>query len=384
MDLTVTKQPGDNFAIVASKDSNQISGVTVDGLDLKKNGSAISKSQTTPTTFLIRSELLTVWRKLYIEADSMGVVSNNKVDGTFPLTQTIAANGNTTLTVNPNSTMATNRFENGRLVTSAGPFSVIDATGSVTANTTNTVTINNPSGNTFTVVNGSSFDLFDDDNYDSSIGDLNGDIGKDVQATNLTFSLMQTSDEPTENVFAAAYITPEYGWANNQGYNQGNITFELNRTRTITQAETYLNTIRNSNSDESDDFWVGYVLLGYQHYIASDMDPDTEYSASPGPAGGITSVFGDADTVPASISNFPRGGDNTVLYLETCRDIDIESPKRMLQVEFEFATAPHEIGHQMGLAGDTSGYGIMHTNETLIFVPNHLNMLRTRRKSPGK
>lgn len=60
--------------------------------------------------------------------------------------------------------------------------------------------------------------------------------------------------------------------------------------------------------------------------------------------------------------------------------------------------APHEVGHQFGLSGDTSPlsgevvYGIMSYGKGVVtvnppylkFVPAHLNMLRWRVKSPGQ
>ena len=115
VELTVTKQPGDNFAVVASKDDTQLSGITASGLDLKAGTTTITSTQTTPTKPLIRTNLLTVWRRLHLEVDTMGTVANNKATGTFNGNQTIAVTGETTLNLNVNPALRENRFEDGRL-----------------------------------------------------------------------------------------------------------------------------------------------------------------------------------------------------------------------------------------------------------------------------
>ncbi|MGI8668732.1 MAG: hypothetical protein ACR2J3_02675 [Aridibacter sp.] len=165
-EFTVTKQPGDNFAIVAAKDGTQLNGVALDGMDLKKNGTIISTSPTTTSNPLIRTDLLTVWRRLHIEYESMGVVSSNFKDGTISGNYIIGS-GNTTLSLNVNgNALEIDRFENGRIVIGTGsnerPFPVIDnnpnANPVVFANTPDTVTITN-TGPTLNVTNGTSFTL---------------------------------------------------------------------------------------------------------------------------------------------------------------------------------------------------------------------------------
>jgi len=53
--------------------------------------------------------------------------------------------------------------------------------------------------------------LVDDDDFNSNDGGaLRGDEGEAVAELSDTFSLMQNSDDPTKNVYAPAYIRPEY------------------------------------------------------------------------------------------------------------------------------------------------------------------------------
>lgn len=115
-----TMQPGDNFAVVASVDDVYRNGITLSS----SNGSVITNSsgQTIGTTQTnvpgMRTEMLTVWRRLHIELDSMGNVSGNSTTGTIPTAVSVPA-GTQTITVNVTSsaqTLQPNRFENGRIV----------------------------------------------------------------------------------------------------------------------------------------------------------------------------------------------------------------------------------------------------------------------------
>lgn len=91
-------------------------------------------------------------------------------------------------------------------------------------------------------------------------------------------------------------------------------------------------------------------------------------------------MYGVTDSVTNS-AGVPRGGDRTLVFQETSRDID---QLDMRGDENRRATAPHEVGHQFGLAGDVPGYHIMSIYESLDFVDTHLNVLRWRVKSPGQ
>lgn len=59
--FTVTKQPGDNFVIAASTDEFYLNGTKINGTGLKD-----STNNSLPTMKAKRTELLTVWRKLYL------------------------------------------------------------------------------------------------------------------------------------------------------------------------------------------------------------------------------------------------------------------------------------------------------------------------------
>lgn len=77
-DLTVTMQPGDNFMVAASHDSKYLGGLTVDRITLKDSGGLVVGAATTKAK---ASPMLTVWRRVHVEVDSMGVVTGNNVTG---------------------------------------------------------------------------------------------------------------------------------------------------------------------------------------------------------------------------------------------------------------------------------------------------------------
>lgn len=118
VNFTVTMQPGDNFAIAASTSDTEINSVDVSGAELV-NGN----SQNIPITCdddepVCRSEMLTVWRRLHIEVDSMGISQENFVLGTIANLTKIKANQMRTINLNPTTPVTQlepNRFEGGRL-----------------------------------------------------------------------------------------------------------------------------------------------------------------------------------------------------------------------------------------------------------------------------
>lgn len=380
VNFTVTMQPGDNFAIAASTSSNERDGVSVSGTDLVNGSGQTIQTACDSTDTVCRSEMLTVWRRLHIEVDSMGEAQGNFVLGNVSGNVRVKPNQTATITVNTANQLEPNRFEGGRIVIGSDSLPVsCDIANGVDCNTTNTVRVYNPGSSSVNISANTQFQLFDDDDFNDDDGtNVDGDTGEDVEEKPQTFSLMRNSDSVAENAYAAAYIRPEYNWAFNQGYDQNNINFGINLNYDVENPVdvqllySYLNSLWDSY-EEYDDFWSAYVFLAYQPAEIRDNDPNS----STGRGGDTLTVPGNADSPPPG--PFPVGGNHTLVYLETCRDIDKEDGTP----EFETSTAAHEIGHQMGLKGDESGFGIMSSGETLVFVPTHINMLRKRVHSPG-
>jgi len=132
VEFTLTKQPGDNFTVAASTDSDYLTNLTLaaDGLNLKDGNNlntpvtrgSLPMSNACATTALIacRAEMLTVWRRLHIEVDSMGTVSNSNhttvtVNGAVSIPKfNSPANG--IGTVNITNTLLPDVYKYGRLL----------------------------------------------------------------------------------------------------------------------------------------------------------------------------------------------------------------------------------------------------------------------------
>lgn len=72
-DFSVTMQPGDNFRIVAGLDQAVVSRLTVQRRGVRDGNRAVVESESVPAEGeqTVMSELLTIWRQLHVEVDSM-------------------------------------------------------------------------------------------------------------------------------------------------------------------------------------------------------------------------------------------------------------------------------------------------------------------------
>lgn len=395
-----TMQPGDNFAIAASLTDTYRDAITLNSNDGSKLiGAAnktipISGSPNTDNVPAIRTEILTVWRKLHIEADSMGNVSGNSVTGQITTGVRNSSSSKITLTLSV-STLEPNRFENGRLVIGTNSYRVIPydvtATPLVNANIDHSVTISNPG--TFSVRINDPFTLYDDDDFNNDDAmNLDGDMlpvpGEDIVENSDIKSWVQNSDDLQLNRFAVAYIRPDYDWAIQNGFNDTNATFNLNVPDSPTAIAQTVNEKRNSSNLESDNFWVAYLLFSYQGSVIEDFDPLTDDATG---GAGTASLLTDDSVAGGSAA--PPGSVGSLIFLETGHDFDDllydeNTPVRKVIV-------PHEIGHQFGLKGDDENneeiFGMMNpygldggTVFNPQFVPRHINVMRRRISSPGK
>ena len=79
--FTVTEQPGDNFRVVASCDPSFASQYHA---DINSTTGGIVDTNDNPIASNYVTEMLTVWRRLHVEVDSMGAVAGNSVSGNIP------------------------------------------------------------------------------------------------------------------------------------------------------------------------------------------------------------------------------------------------------------------------------------------------------------
>jgi len=93
-DLMVTMQPGDNFMVAASHDQKYLNGLTVNGILLQDSsgnlvGSGTPKAKTSP--------MLTVWRRVHVEADSMDIVPTTGPQQNYVTGKITSINGTSTM-----------------------------------------------------------------------------------------------------------------------------------------------------------------------------------------------------------------------------------------------------------------------------------------------
>lgn len=374
VEFEANMNPGDNFVIAASTDIIYLNGISEDGLNLRDTSGNIL-----PTTKAKRTEMLTVWREVHVEVDSMGTVTDNYLSGVVTGTsKSVFGRAGTNVYVAPS--LEFGRFNSGRMLIGSGFDLRVSSNTNYSVFFTGRMFVNS--------INLESFTLYDDDDYNGSDGTaLDGDVGEDVNELSETLSLMQDSDDPDQNIFAVAYIRPEYDWAIFQNYNTNNIPFNLNVANNSTAISTQLSLGQNSLDDESSDFWIVYIQLGYQGDVNIDSDPNSE--------NGIAGTgLGTSLDLISSCSGVPKGGNGSLVYLEAARDVEenTRTPQGNITLPFKKKTAPHEVGHQFGLRGDNvpgsgsdpTDYGIMSYSAGLFLAPQHINILRCRVKSPGQ
>lgn len=391
----VTRQPGDNFVIAASTDKSYLDGVSINGVGLKDIG-----NQNLPTSQAKRTNLLTVWRKLHLEVDSMSSSVLNYVSGRIRQRITVGA---TPVWVdvgslNPSGDLEPTRFEGGSMVSGSHRFEVLD-------NTEDQVQIQSNNGNVTLFYNALLL-LYDDDDFNNNDGSpptgdgtLDGDDNEDItclgtqpKCLNGTFSRMQPTTDINTNVFAAAYLEPEYDWAIQQGFNETDTSFFENIDNLDalgTNERSFIDPWRNSkntstNTYERRDFWVAYVQVGYQWDPIFDGDPILN---PPLVGGGIAPVYSPKDLVDDADEPLDvfRGSIGNLIFIESMRDADDTLGSSVYDLKTRIA--PHEIGHQLGLQGHTAVFGIMDINSITDknrLVPRHISVIRWRIPSPGE
>lgn len=370
----VGMSPGDNYKIGASFNQADLDGIheSTDSTLNEDNSRDMLAGSVKLTAKLY------VWRRMHVEVDSMGIIQSNHAGGIVESIKVGSSGRYSLVKVCPNSFCPSQtifsdyQFENGKFVANGKSYKVKRNIG-------NTLIIETGGAPRF--LPGSAFALYDDDNVS---GNGNGDEGYDIQRPDL--SLIQDSDAPENNIYAHAYIRPEYNALIN--YTTEDVQVAVNDENTFAQIDLGL----ESASDERDDFWVVYIQGAYQGASTNDWDPNGEAGSPSGlTRTGVTN--NDPNTAPS-------GGIGTVIFAETIRD---KRNSTEVQATAHPGGAPaHEIGHQFGLAGDNCldarvdpralvcqnpggiDYGIMSYGSTsYFFKPIHLSKLRSRICSPG-
>jgi hypothetical protein len=187
---------------------------------------------------------------------------------------------------------------------------------------------------------------------------------------NVDTSLMQHSDNQNQNLFAPAYIRPEYDVLGT-GPTQPSFNLHMESGVNLQEVLNQLNSGRDYAS--TDQYWVAYIQGAFQgpvdHANGADADPDQ---------GRV--VLGDT---PTYVNNPPSNRQQgSLVYVEAIRDSRavLDRFGQCPNVNLLSTTTVHEVGHQFGL-GDNTG-GIMDqgcvpiTNQR--FLPNHIADMRRR------
>jgi hypothetical protein len=267
--LSVSRQPGDNFRVVASAEApssgtnDYLAGLTFSGQGLS-NGDTLDTTLAWASRPAVATPLLTVWRRLHIETDTMGMVTGNYVTGTVNGVTPHPDSDGSVLTVNA-ALLEGGRFRRGRIALEI-PGSGLTYSYDVTYNTANKVYTKTPAS----LVTGWRFKLFDDDDFNENDTLLDGDEGELLPLPDM--SLLAASDDPATNKLAAAFIRPTYNFAKGFAPFKPNATPDLCHEYGTDLSELYA--FNNQASEADPEYWTIYALSAYQYLLDDDGDPN--------------------------------------------------------------------------------------------------------------
>lgn len=396
VDFTVTRQPGDNFMVAASTESNYLNGVTVSGTGLQdSSGNPIQTSSGRAR----RTNLLTVWRRLHIEVDSMGESVENFVLGNIATTMKLRVNQTATVNINPTSPQTLiplehNSYEGGILTVGniSLPVTCVIANGE-TCNTANTVTVKNTGGTVVTLFAGNQFQLFDDDDFNNDDGaSPDGDTGEDIPGPdeiNAT-TLLQPNDTLCSqaittncNVFASAYIHPMYDITTDIS---DNTVFQSHLEENINITNVFSQDFDQIGTEASQDFWTILVYGAYQRWRLPDPFPGgLGYDADPPDTNGDGNPNGCPEASYGTTNAFAPNALGSSINMEVSRPREYPLNYQSRPVSRAWTLA-HEVGHLFG--GIHEDGGIMATTCTRsaitgwAFDPTTIERLRRQAKNP--
>jgi PKD repeat protein len=358
VEFMTSMQPGDNFRIAASADQSYLNGLIISGVTIKD-----SAGVTLPTDKSKVSPMLTVWRNLHMEVDSMGPVNGNRITGTITNFHRIAVPPGNPPSTLVNVTLDTTindeygdiyntltRFEGGRLIAN-GQWFELDPR--IYPGPTNVITIITPNLENIPV--GTPFILVDDDDFNVNDGwNYDGDDGENIPRPDTSY--IQFSDNPNFNVFALAYVRPKYEIGDNNDF----VPFVLNSPSQSTAGLIANYDFDAIGTEADNNFWTGYLLGAYQCDAEGDRDPSTEPSRTP------------LKTAMATTDGSLIG---STIYFELFAEY-----RSVLSATFNMGTtAAHEVGHLFNTDHTDGGLMAPHGTpaRTNAFTPISLNKIRS-------
>lgn len=347
MFVQMSTKPGDNIRVIAHARPNPLSGsssyfggVYTNANDAYFQGAMIGETAG-PTVAGATTPMITTWRSLHIERDSLGVVSGNVTSRTVTAIRT-NTNGTTDLTIS-GAYLEDRRFEEGRVA-----YIVLPAPLSFTikTNTRNTITVK---GTTVpSSIIGRTVTIYDDDDADRDDEILMGDNGQDVPMPDNGF--MGTADQLPDNALAIAFIMPKFDLAASS-YDD-DLPFFLNAphafpTREFPTDEETLTMMKFDNVAlrKDKEFWTVYLFGAYQSAVNQDEDPKYEAHSN-----GFQGYAGYAN---------PKVG--ALCFIENTSDIAghglWETTDPGFDPRYDERYVPlHEVGHLLRLSHDDGGF----------------------------
>ena len=400
--LTLSMQPGDNFRVVAATSADYFNGLAARQNDGAKASVTNSSGDVVPPNHI--TPLLTVWRRLHVEVDSMQAVplGSNQISGSITRVVGSPATLATQVVVNrfvgdqsgylDTGVPACNgRFENGTVVIGGVTVDAITTNilgnGSVFFRTKLNQSFHIPfrltkglatvSGQIWMFTNSSPNPIFGVSplltagafdggliRAGSQIFGVLTNTTNTVALTNFDISFPFTARDDDDNTllprlpdcsdlaraFAPAYVEPQLDLPNPTPI----VPFVLNMPYSVPDATPYRSAFRFDNiaTEADQNFWTVYVLGAFQPVQRKDCDPDDIEDA----------WYGLVDAI---------NGQGAAIFFEVLRDYPPDS------FSLERYTVTHEVGHLFN--GRHVDDGVMsNTNPaTVDFSPITINKIRS-------
>ncbi|GAB5415344.1 MAG: hypothetical protein Cons2KO_29470 [Congregibacter sp.] len=389
-EFQVTRQPGDNFRIAGAGDSDHLMTLENDDVRLAELGAdmagiydrdvlrATNKPAEASLPDGAMSDMLTVWRKLHLEIDTMRPVRDNALEGFITDVQAVSSDRDGWRQYQV--TIDKNIFD------SLPADAKTDNVGIENAYKRGVMTINNQR----VAVDYSSANYFADDVITLAFLDRGNSletlIGADPEG--LPFRLedndkYKNGDEldpvPLDRLrpaFAPAYVLPaERSLPHNP---ISRVPFLLNYQY---DDQEYLRSIYEFDNEayhEDPGFWLVYLLGAFQGMTAEDGDGGAASLFGWGSFVWENVISGQADSLPGGVS-----GRGAVVFMESGRELESGNQETKDGVTRSVPgwrlvdTAPHEIGHLFG--GSHTDGGLMDERAALKsenFSPVSLDKIR--------
>lgn len=360
VELATTFAPGDNFRVIASTNEKAVKDVRMAGPG--GQGGDDADWQVPPTGEVAgfsgkASQLLTIWRRLHIEQDVMDRTEGDKATTKVSAAPGEPADGKLEVRTKLDGLTA-NEYK-------SGIFRVGDKNFNIVGNTADgAFTVAVRSDGVVPTLNADATVFQDDWGAD---GDKIPQTIADTSKVDGVYSALQESFDNGKNRYADAFIMPQLSTLNQF---DSRIPARTHAPDDALAIAGWLTQYQGSKNLETDYFWAVYVTTAFEPSAGEDADPRTG-------GGGILGV-----AVPGGLS---------LIYLGEFADPDYEFAAHVLPT-----TTAHEIGHQLGLAGGSSGVegfhrenppNLMSAESTSIetdtyFVATDVFYLVTRIKSP--